>query len=161
MVVSQNICTKHTFLLFTMTSWLFKLGRPGTGCKTNLFVSPYCAQAVSHLSRQTIRLPTAMDKGPCGARHWVIRAGETQQSHLAPGGLGSPPVHSLGGTERDQHWEGQQEQSTSIEDLGIETEIETPGREGKPCAADAQGGRRDVDELLSWSCIKEKVLQSG
>lgn len=102
-----------------------------------------------------------MDKGPCGARHWVIRAGETQQSHLAPGGLGSPPVHSLGGTERDQHWEGQQEQSTSIEDLGIETEIETPGREGKPCAADAQGGRRDVDELLSWSCIKEKVLQSG
>jgi hypothetical protein len=24
-----------------------------------------------------------MDKGSCGARHWVIRAGETRESHRA------------------------------------------------------------------------------
>lgn len=96
-----------------MTSWPFNQDSREQIARQAVICKAYCAQAVSHLSRRTIRLPTAMDKGSWGARHWAIRASETQQSHLAPGGLGFLLTCSLGGTKRDQCWERQQEQSNT------------------------------------------------
>lgn len=67
-----------------MASELFKSGQPGTDCQANC-----------HLSAPTElrQFPTCPDRqtgclqlwtgGPHGARHWVIRACETQKSHLA------------------------------------------------------------------------------
>lgn len=90
MVRNQTICTKHTFLSVYNDFLAVSIRTAGNRLPDKLsFVSPTALRWFPPV--QTIRLPMAMVKGSCGARHWVIRVAETQQSHLAPGGPGLLP----------------------------------------------------------------------